>query len=115
MKPNRNHDRDTGPDGDSSIWVLADSDTVRTVRTAFRGRPFAVRSLTDPAGLREAVAATTPAVLIVADAGEGLDPEIESLVAEFAGELRTIVVGRETSAERVVAAMRCGADRKSVV
>lgn len=107
MKLNRN--RDTGLDAGSSIWVLADAETVRSVRTAFRGRPFAVRSLTDPAGLREAVSTATPAVLIVSDAGAGLDPEIESLVADLAGELRTIVVGRETSAERVVAAMRCGA------
>jgi len=107
MKLNRN--RDTGLDAGSSIWVLADAEIVRSVRTAFRGRPFAVRSLTDPAGLREAVSTATPAVLIVSDAGAGLDPEIESLVADLAGELRTIVVGRETSAERVVAAMRCGA------
>ena len=104
-----NRKRDTGPEGGSSIWVLADAETVRSVRTAFRGRPFAVRSLTDPDGLREAASTATPAVLIVGDAGSGLDPEIESLVAELAGELRTIVVGRETSAERVVAAMRCGA------
>jgi DNA-binding response OmpR family regulator len=109
MTMNRNHANRTGTERDSSIWVLADAETVRSVRTAFRGRPFAVRSIHDPAGLREAASASPPAVLIVADAGAGLDPEIESLVAEFSGEVRTIVVGRESSAERVVAAMRCGA------
>lgn len=110
MKLNRNQGPGTEPDAGSSIWVMADAETVRSVRTAFRGRRFAVRSLAGGvAGLREAVNAQPPAVLIVSDAGEGLDPEIESLVAEFAGEIRTIVVGRETSPERVVAAMRCGA------
>lgn len=109
MKLNRNDGNGTGPADGSSIWVLADAATVRSVRTAFRGRPFDIRPIGDPAGLREAAASSSPAVLIVADTGHGLDPEIESLVAEFAGEVRTIVVGRETSAERVVAAMRCGA------
>lgn len=109
MTMNRNHAHPTGPDGGSSIWVLADAETVRSVRTAFRGRPFAVRSIHDLTGLREAAAASPPSVLIVAEGGAGLDPEIESLVADFAGEVRTIVVGRESSAERVVAAMRCGA------
>lgn len=109
MNVNRSHSSTNGANDGSSIWVLADADTVRTVRTAFRGRPFAVRSIHDPAGLREAAAASPPAVLIVAESGAGLDPEIESLVAEFAGDVRTIVVGRESSAERVVAAMRCGA------
>jgi DNA-binding response OmpR family regulator len=109
MTMNRNHANRTGTERDSSIWVLADAETVRSVRTAFRGRPFAVRSIHDLSGLREAAAASPPSVLIVAEGGAGLDPEIESLVAEFAGEVRTIVVGRESSAERVVAAMRCGA------
>lgn len=110
MGLNRNQGHGTGPDGESSIWVMADAETVRSVRTAFRGRGFAVRALGgDAAGLRDEVSSRPPAVLIVADAGGGLDPEIESLVAEFAGEIRTIVVGRETSPERVVAAMRCGA------
>ena len=42
---NRNHANPTGPDAGSSIWVLADAETVRSVRTAFRGRPFAQLSL----------------------------------------------------------------------
>jgi len=108
---NPRNERPEGPAPDRRVLVVGGEPAlVRSVRATLRGRGCPVETALDAEAARARLAAdATPTVLLVVETAEGLDPAAELLIGEFAGEVRAIVLGRDATASRVVAAMRCGA------